>query len=105
MGRDAQLYGIHHSDCQQSLTFPDQYQGSKRKRLAEDEEAKKRKAEIDGHTQQPIYATQFSAEDIASEQKRPKKKTAVLIGYSGAGYYGMQLCVTRLLVLVMSNAL
>jgi tRNA pseudouridine38-40 synthase len=41
----------------------------------------------------PIYATQFSAEDIAAEERRPKKKVAVMIGYSGTGYHGMQLFV------------
>lgn len=41
----------------------------------------------------PIYATQFSAEDIAAEERRPKKKVAVMIGYSGTGYHGMQLYV------------
>jgi len=39
----------------------------------------------------PVYATQFDAEDIAAEERRPKKKVAVLIGYSGTGYKGMQL--------------
>lgn len=39
----------------------------------------------------PVYATQFDADDIAAEGRRPKKKVAVLIGYSGTGYKGMQL--------------
>ncbi|KAK5950206.1 tRNA pseudouridine synthase 1 [Knufia fluminis] len=39
----------------------------------------------------PVYATQFDAESIAAEERRPKKKVAVLIGYSGTGYKGMQL--------------
>lgn len=42
----------------------------------------------------PSYATQFAAEEIAAEDRRPKKKVAVLIGYSGSGYKGMQLFVT-----------
>ena len=44
----------------------------------------------------PIYATNFSAEDIENEQRRPKKKTAVLLGYSGTGYHGMQMYVCTL---------
>ena len=51
---------------------------------------KKRKLD-DGEEPMPIYATHFSAEDIAEEQRRPKKKVAVMIGYSGTGYHGMQL--------------
>ena len=39
----------------------------------------------------PVYATQFSKDDIAAEERRPKKKVAVMIGYSGTGYRGMQL--------------
>lgn len=33
----------------------------------------------------------FSAEDIAAEERRPKRKVAVLIGYAGTGYSGMQI--------------
>ncbi|KKA29473.1 hypothetical protein TD95_003402 [Thielaviopsis punctulata] len=33
----------------------------------------------------------FSAEEIAGEERKPKKKVAVLIGYSGTGYKGMQI--------------
>ena len=33
----------------------------------------------------------FSKEEIDAEGKRPKRKVAVLIGYSGTGYKGMQL--------------
>lgn len=34
---------------------------------------------------------QFSAEEIAAEERKPKKKVAVLIGYAGTGYKGMQI--------------
>lgn len=33
----------------------------------------------------------FSAEEIAQEDRRPKRKVAVLIGYAGTGYKGMQI--------------
>ena len=39
----------------------------------------------------PIYATQFPQEEIEAEARRPKKKVAVMIGYSGSGYRGMQM--------------
>ena len=39
----------------------------------------------------PVYATKFSEDAIKAEARRPKKKVAVLIGYSGTGYRGMQL--------------
>lgn len=33
----------------------------------------------------------FAAEEIKAEDRRPKRKVAVLIGYSGTGYKGMQI--------------
>ncbi|KAK2762636.1 tRNA pseudouridine synthase 1 [Arachnomyces sp. PD_36] len=62
----------------------------KRSRNTEAQAAKRRKLES-GEKATPIYATEFTAEDIAAEERRPKKKVAVLLGYSGSGYYGMQL--------------
>ena len=43
----------------------------------------------------PIYATIFSREEIEAEPRKPKSKVAVMMGYSGSGYKGMQLCVRR----------
>ena len=40
-----------------------------------------------------MYATRFSAEEIAAQERQPKRKVAVMIGYSGSGYKGMQLYV------------
>ncbi|KAH8696009.1 putative tRNA pseudouridine synthase [Talaromyces proteolyticus] len=64
---------------------------SKDRRAQNQEEQAKKKRKIDDGDSLPIYATQFSADDIAAEERRPKKKVAVLIGYSGTGYHGMQL--------------
>ena len=33
----------------------------------------------------------FTAEEIAAEERRPKRKVAVLIGYAGTGYHGIQI--------------
>ncbi|EAW06346.1 pseudouridine synthase PUS2 [Aspergillus clavatus NRRL 1] len=63
----------------------------KRARNDEQNETKRRKLENGEEVSAPIYATHFSQEDIESEQRRPKKKVAVLIGYAGTGYHGMQL--------------
>lgn len=46
---------------------------------------------MNGEAVLPVYATEFSKDDLAAEERRPKKKVAVLIGYSGTGYHGMQL--------------
>lgn len=65
----------------------------KRARNDKENETKRRKLEKGEELHTPIYATHFSQEDIENEQRRPKKKVAVLLGYSGTGYKGMQLCV------------
>ncbi|KAJ5591631.1 uncharacterized protein N7459_002000, partial [Penicillium hispanicum] len=64
--------------------------GDKRERMERKAEAKRRKIENGEAVQAPIYATEFSKEEIANEERRPKKKVAVLLGYSGTGYFGMQ---------------
>ena len=33
----------------------------------------------------------FTKEEIDSEARRPKRKVAVMIGYAGSGYKGMQI--------------
>ncbi|CAI7648156.1 unnamed protein product [Penicillium manginii] len=62
--------------------------GDRSERQAEN---KRRKIENGEEVIAPIYATQFSKEEIANEERRPKKKVAILMGYSGTGYFGMQL--------------
>ncbi|KAJ5117182.1 Pseudouridine synthase I TruA [Penicillium atrosanguineum] len=65
--------------------------GDKRERTERQAEAKRRKIENGEEVKAPIYATEFTKEEIANEERRPKKKVALMMGYSGTGYYGMQL--------------
>ena len=44
-----------------------------------------------GEAELPSYATKFSQDEIAAEDRKPKRKVAVMIGYAGTGYKGMQL--------------
>ncbi|KAL3457505.1 pseudouridine synthase [Aspergillus heterothallicus] len=67
----------------------------KRDRNDRAEQVKRRKLENGEEVVTPVYATEFSKEDIEAEERRPKKKVAVLIGYSGTGYKGMQLSTTE----------
>ncbi|RAL02290.1 pseudouridine synthase PUS2 [Aspergillus ibericus CBS 121593] len=67
----------------------------KRARHDAQQETKRRKIESGEEVKAPVYATEFSKEDIENEQRRPKKKVAVLLGYSGTGYKGMQLSDTE----------
>ncbi|KAK1057683.1 tRNA pseudouridine synthase 1 [Friedmanniomyces endolithicus] len=41
------------------------------------------------------YGIAYSKEEINAEERRPKRKVAVLIGYSGTGYKGMQITPTE----------
>ncbi|KAI0411178.1 pseudouridine synthase [Xylaria grammica] len=46
----------------------------------------------DGAKSEPSYMNiQFPEAEIAAEERRPKRKVAVLIGYSGTGYHGLQI--------------
>lgn len=66
----------------------------KRTRNEDEQEAKRQRLEKGDDEQLPIYAKKFSEEAIKAEGRRPKKKVAVLIGYAGTGYRGMQLSVS-----------
>ncbi|KAI9827933.1 MAG: hypothetical protein M1819_006876 [Sarea resinae] len=62
----------------------------KRAQNEAEQAAKRQKVESgEGTSEGPAPA--FSQEEIANEERRPKRKVAVLIGYSGSGYKGMQL--------------
>ncbi|KAF9873055.1 tRNA pseudouridine synthase [Colletotrichum karsti] len=59
----------------------------KRGRNTEYQEFKRRKVAEDGEA----VAKPFTADEIAAEGRRPKRKVAVMVGYSGTGYKGMQI--------------
>ncbi|KAH7037871.1 pseudouridine synthase [Microdochium trichocladiopsis] len=62
---------------------------------------KRRKVDEDGNSvplpatgpdgEQSYMRIQFSEAEIAAEERRPKRKVAVLIGYAGTGYHGLQI--------------
>ncbi|KAI0544340.1 pseudouridine synthase [Xylaria curta] len=58
-------------------------------------ERKRRKFDQSGEKgpkSEPSYMSiQFPEAEIAAEERRPKRKVAVLIGYSGTGYHGLQI--------------
>ena len=59
-----------------------------------------RRARNDTERQKPrddnsVLPKPFDSEEIAAEDRRPKRKVAVLIGYSGTGYKGMQINTTE----------
>ncbi|KAH8673461.1 pseudouridine synthase [Xylariales sp. PMI_506] len=58
-------------------------QGGKRRRLAQDGTSVNDEASY--------MNIQFSKEEIESEERRPKRKVAVMVGYAGTGYHGMQI--------------
>jgi tRNA pseudouridine38-40 synthase len=64
--------------------------GDKRQRNEDEQEVKRQRIER-GDAPLPVYATKFDDEELQKEERRPKKKVAVMIGYAGTGYRGMQL--------------
>ncbi|KAJ4191774.1 tRNA pseudouridine synthase 1 [Fusarium falciforme] len=65
--------------------------GDKRKKNDEYKEYKRRKLNKQGDSADGESSNNpFSKEEIAAEERRPKRKVAVMIGYAGTGYKGMQ---------------
>ncbi|THX94779.1 pseudouridine synthase [Aureobasidium pullulans] len=59
------------------------------RRSRNDEEKKKPRPE------NSVLPAPFAQDEIAAEERKPKRKVAVLIGYSGTGYKGMQINTTE----------
>ncbi|KAJ4268859.1 tRNA pseudouridine synthase 1 [Fusarium torreyae] len=65
--------------------------GDKRKKNDEFKEFKRRKLNKKGESADGESSNNpFSKDEIAAEERRPKRKVAVMIGYAGTGYKGMQ---------------
>ncbi|KAF7563989.1 hypothetical protein G7046_g129 [Stylonectria norvegica] len=62
--------------------------GDKRKKNDEFQDFKRRKLNKDGES--AADSNPFSKDEIAAEERRPKRKVAVMVGYAGTGYKGMQ---------------
>jgi len=63
----------------------------KRQRNEEEQASKRQKLDDGAKNALPVYATKFDEEELKNEERKPKKKVAVMIGYAGTGYRGMQL--------------
>ncbi|KAF1938290.1 pseudouridine synthase [Clathrospora elynae] len=66
----------------------------RRDRNAE-QQAKIKAQDEKGENGRPALPAAFPAEEVEAEERRPKRKVAVLIGYSGTGYKGMQIDNTQ----------
>ncbi|KAF1834899.1 pseudouridine synthase [Decorospora gaudefroyi] len=62
----------------------------RRDRNAE-QQAKIKEQEEKGENDRPALPAAFPADEVEAEERRPKRKVAVMIGYSGTGYKGMQI--------------
>ncbi|KAI1822985.1 pseudouridine synthase [Xylaria intraflava] len=84
-----------------SVAKADRGKGGKRKKGSEKgsqidwRDRKRKKFSQDGESgakSEPSYMSiQFPEAEIAAEERRPKRKVAVLIGYAGTGYHGLQI--------------
>ncbi|KAI8942057.1 hypothetical protein NX059_000158 [Plenodomus lindquistii] len=57
----------------------------------ETQQARDKEHEEKGENERPALPAAFPAEEVEAEERRPKRKVAVMIGYSGTGYKGMQI--------------
>ncbi|OAL48182.1 tRNA pseudouridine synthase-like protein [Pyrenochaeta sp. DS3sAY3a] len=57
----------------------------------ESQQAKLKQQDETGKNERPALPAAFPAEEVEAEERRPKRKVAVMIGYSGTGYKGMQI--------------
>ncbi|CAO2651497.1 Nn.00g040670.m01.CDS01 [Neocucurbitaria sp. VM-36] len=57
----------------------------------ETQQAKTKEQEESGQNDRPALPSAFPADEVEAEERRPKRKVAVMIGYSGTGYKGMQI--------------
>lgn len=81
--------------CSSLTNEASRQKGDKRAQI-EEQGAKRRKLEENGEKNDgkpSLLPAPYSEEDIAQEERKPKHKVAVLIGYSGTGYRGMQMWV------------
>ncbi|KAK8064654.1 hypothetical protein PG994_007292 [Apiospora phragmitis] len=74
----------------------DDWQDTKRRKVGEDGASVVTAAEgsepCESARDKPSYMSiPFTKEEIEAEERRPKRKVAVMIGYSGTGYHGMQI--------------
>ncbi|KAK4163873.1 pseudouridine synthase [Cladorrhinum sp. PSN259] len=63
----------------------------KREQISRNREAKRRKVIAEEVQGKSFMSINFTPEEIAAEERRPKRKVAVLIGYAGTGYHGIQI--------------
>ncbi|KAK3357907.1 pseudouridine synthase [Lasiosphaeria hispida] len=63
----------------------------KREQVQNTRNAKRQKVIDDDGDGNSYMSIGFTKEEIAAEERRPKRKVAVLIGYAGTGYHGIQI--------------
>ncbi|KAF2864710.1 tRNA pseudouridine synthase-like protein [Massariosphaeria phaeospora] len=57
----------------------------------EAQQTKDKQKEEQGAEAAPALPAPFATDEIEAEERRPKRKVAVMLGYSGTGYRGMQI--------------
>ncbi|KAF2652180.1 pseudouridine synthase [Lophiostoma macrostomum CBS 122681] len=55
------------------------------------QQAKRKQKEGEGENASSALPSAFPQEEVDAEERRPKRKVAVMLGYSGTGYKGMQI--------------
>jgi tRNA pseudouridine38-40 synthase len=77
------------ADCKASLTYhPSRQNVDKRKRNAEEQN---KRSERYSENSMNAKDNPFTQEEIEGDTRLPKRKVAVMLGYAGSGYKGMQM--------------
>ncbi|KAL9040554.1 MAG: hypothetical protein Q9214_004440 [Letrouitia sp. 1 TL-2023] len=83
--------GQKESRVESNVEIPAAQNGVNRRARNEASKLAAKRRKLNDDEELPIYATKFSKEEIDAEERQPKRKVAVMIGYSGSGYKGMQI--------------
>lgn len=84
----AVIYALHNSIWTSPLTDTSRNDPDKRAKIADSSQRRQ-------EGEEPSYVTKFTQEEIDAEGRKPKRKVAVMIGYSGTGFKGMQISPTE----------
>ncbi|KAF1962023.1 pseudouridine synthase [Byssothecium circinans] len=88
-GRGNLQHGSH-SHKKRNMGRNEHFREQLDRRSRNEEQQAKNKQKAD-QSDQSILPSAFPAEEVEAEERRPKRKVAVMLAYSGTGYKGMQI--------------
>ncbi|KAF2729959.1 tRNA pseudouridine synthase-like protein [Polyplosphaeria fusca] len=89
--RGKQLQHGSHAHKKRNMGRKEHFREMLDRRGRNDMEQAKRKRQDGGENEASSLPAAFPQDEIEAEERRPKRKVAVMLGYSGTGYKGMQI--------------